>query len=136
MPRSQPKPPTNTFDGPWKAALECYLRPALQLCFPKVHRLVDWRVAPVFLDKELQQLATDLPSGVITADKLVKVRWRNGAMRHLYIHVEVQAQKDRTFARRMWTYHYRVYDRVRQPLISLAVLADPARGWRPCEYHE
>src|SRR5437879_5084765 len=28
--------------------LQIFLEPFLRLCFPKVHALIDWRVAPVF----------------------------------------------------------------------------------------
>jgi len=136
MPRARRQSPTNTFDAPWKAALECYLEPFLRMCFPRVHQLVDWRVTPVFLEKELQQLSSDLPRGHVTADKLVKVRLRDGRDQYLFIHIEVQSQRDEDFAQRMWIYHYRVYDRVRQSLISLAVLADASPRWHPSEYHE
>src|SRR6266567_4007117 len=136
MRRGKSKRPVNTFDAPWKAMLECYLEPFLRLGFPRVNRLVDWRLKPVFLEKELQQLASDLPQGNVTADKLVKVRLKDGTDQYLHIHIEVQAQRDPLFARRMWTYHYRVYDRVRGSLVSLAVLADGSRNWRPGEYRE
>src|SRR5258706_14840734 len=136
MRRGKSKRPVNTFDAPWKATLECYLEPFLRLGFPRVHRLVDWRVKPGFLEKELQQLASELPGGSLTADRLVKLRRKDGTDQYLYIHIEVQAQRDPLFPWRMWTYHYRVYDRVRGPLVSLAVLADGSRNWRPCEYRE
>ncbi len=127
---------TNTFDAPWKAALECDLEPFLRLCFPRVHRLIDWRTRPVFLDKDLQQLASDLPQGNVTADKLIELRRRDGQRQVLFVHIEVQAQPDKDFEERMWIYHYRIYDRVRGPLISLAVLADRSSRWRPSQYRE
>lgn len=50
------------------------------------------------------------------------------------IHLEVQGQYDRQFAERMYTYNYRLYDRHKQRVISLAVLADEERNWRPSSY--
>ncbi|MEN9224307.1 MAG: hypothetical protein Q6L60_06500 [Thermostichus sp. HHBFW_bins_43] len=47
------------------------------------------------------------------------------------IHIEVQSQEDASFAERMFVYHYRISDRYRQPVISLAILGDENRHWRP-----
>ena len=55
----------------------------------------------------------------------------NGNPRLIYVHVEVQGQYDAEFAERMFVYNYRLYDRYRQPVASLAVLADDQPGWRP-----
>ena len=122
------------FDAPWKLAVEEHLEPFLALCFPAVHRLIDWRVTPVFLDTELQQIAPDHSRGARSVDKLVKVRLRNGKEEWLLIHVEIQAQRDKDFAERMWIYYYRIWDRFGQRVISLTVLADDQPDWRPCVY--
>jgi hypothetical protein len=47
------------------------------------------------------------------------------------VHIEVQTGQESTFAERMYVYNYRLYDRYRRPVASLAVLADDAPGWRP-----
>ena len=65
------------------------------------------------------------------ADILVVVGLQNGIPRLIYAHVEVQGQYDAEFAERMFVYNYRLYDRYRQPVASLAVLADDQPGWRP-----
>jgi hypothetical protein len=52
----------------------------------------------------------------------------------VYVHIEVQGQRERDFAERLFTYHYRLYDRYRCPISSLVVLADAATSWRPCEF--
>lgn len=44
------------------------------------------------------------------------------------------AQPEAAFAERMFVYYYRLFDRYRLPLASLAVLADTQVDWRPCEY--
>ena len=45
--------------------------------------------------------------------------------------LEVQGQYDAEFAERMFVYNYRLNDRYRQPVASLAALADDQPGWRP-----
>jgi hypothetical protein len=47
-------------DSPWKQILRGYLHDAMNFFFPEVSKLIDWQIPPVFLDKELEQLAPDL----------------------------------------------------------------------------
>ena len=65
------------------------------------------------------------------ADKLFRV-WRlDGEEAWVLIHVEIQNQVDEEFAERMYVYNYRLYDRFRRPIVSLAVLGDERPQWRP-----
>ncbi|WP_242044499.1 DUF4351 domain-containing protein [Anabaena azotica] len=50
------------------------------------------------------------------------------------IHVEIQAQKEDAFSQRMFTYNFRIFDRFSVPAISLAILCDSNRDWRPSNY--
>jgi hypothetical protein len=133
--RHRPQQRDDDFDGPWKHALERLFEPFLGLLFPDVHAEVDWSHPPEFLDKELQKLR---PRGRRKGvDKLVRVRRRSGGAARILVHVEVQAQRQKGFARRMFVYHYRLFDREEQPVVSLAVLADDSPSWRPDGYtHE
>ncbi len=71
------------------------------------------------------------------ADKLVEVGLKDGGSALLLIHVEVQAQRDPDLARRMFRYHYRLFDKFGRAAASLVVLADDEPGWRPGPYvHE
>ncbi|MDP1573135.1 MAG: hypothetical protein Q8M04_02745, partial [Pseudomonadota bacterium] len=65
---------------------------------------------------------------------LVRVTLITGEESWIYIHVEVQGQHDASFAQRMFTYNYRLYDRYARPIASLAVLADEEEGWKPSHY--
>src|SRR5262249_51092902 len=86
------------------------------------------------LDKELQKIVRAAEQGRRVVDKLVKVWLKNGEERWLLIHVEVQTGRERGFARRMYGYNYRIFDRYDREVISLAVLADDDPRWRPSEY--
>jgi hypothetical protein len=57
---------------------------------------------------------------------------KNGGEARLYIHIESKFEED--FAERIFTYHYRLFDRYKQPLISLVVLGDNDEKWRPQHY--
>lgn len=122
------------FDSPWKDALETYLEDFFALFFPEIHAAIDWARRPIFLDKELQQVVRDAEVGRRLADKLVQVWRRDGRNEWVLVHVEVQSQEERDFARRMFVYHYRLYDRYAREVASLAVLGDEGAEWRPTEY--
>lgn len=118
-------------DSPWKEALEQFLAPFLAFFFRPVHDGIDWKKGYVSLDQELQQLMAGARPRRRLADKLFKV-WRNdGREAWLLIHIEVQGNKDKDFPERMFVYGYRVYDRHRRPVVSLAVLSDDDPRWRP-----
>lgn len=123
--------PALDLDGPWKEALEAYLEETIAFFFPEAHAAIDWAVPYQWLDKELQQVAPEGDAGGQTVDKLVRVRLRDGADAWVLIHLEIQSQPDNDFARRMFRYHARLYDRYGEEVVSLAILGDTRRGWRP-----
>jgi hypothetical protein len=122
------------FDSPWKEALDVYFRAFLLLFFPDIHADIDWSRPVEKLDKELQRPAPKAAQGRRTVDKLVKVWRKNGRAAWVLIHVEVQAQRDRAFGRRMCVYNCRIFDAHEHDVVSLAVLADDNPGWRPSAY--
>lgn len=65
------------------------------------------------------------------ADKLLKVFLIDGSEEWLLVHIEAQGQRDADFARRMFVYAYRLFDRYAREIVSLAVLTDQTPGWRP-----
>jgi len=123
------------YDSPWKEAIECYFPDFLQFYFPQAHAQIDWRVPPVFLDQELRAVVHDAELGKRFVDRLVRVTRQGGESRWLYVHIEVQGEAGDEFAERMFVYHYRLYDRYRHPIASLAVLADDRADWRPESFH-
>ena len=105
-------------DSPWKEVLEAYFPQAMQFFFPETAALIDWERPYEFLDKEFQQIAREAEIGKRYADKLVKV-WRiQGEELWLLLHVEIQAQAEKKFAERMFTYNFRIFDRFHKPAIS------------------
>lgn len=122
------------FDSPWKEALERWFPAFLAFFFPDIHAAIDWQRGHEMLDKELRQVVRDAEQGRRHVDKLVKV-WRNdGTETWVLVHVEVQGQVDDEFARRMYVYNYRLFDRYNRGVVSLAVLADERGDWRPSEF--
>jgi len=122
------------YDSPWKEALEHFFPAFLQFFFPRVHELVDWERGYESLDKELQQVVREAAVGKRLADKLFQVWLKDGQEAWVLVHIEVQSQPEEEFAERMYVYNYRLYDRYRRPVISLAVLGDEDAAWRPDQF--
>lgn len=106
----------------------------MALLFPDIHPKIDWSKGYEFLDKELQQIGSEADNGRCHADKLAKVHTREGDETWVLIHVEVQGERETTFAARMYTYHFRLLDRYGVDVVSLAVLADTSDTFRPNGY--
>ena len=126
--------PAAEFDGPWKEALEEYFQSFAELLFPAVAREVDWSRPVEFLDTELQQLAPDAATGRGTADKLAKVLTTQGREEWVLVHVEVQSQRDSDLPQRMYRYNHRLEDKYGKMPVSVAVLGDESRSWRPTAF--
>ena len=124
------------YDGAWKEALETYLRPFLELCFPQIARSIDWNIPVEFLDKELEEIVRDSELGKQRVDKLVKVLRIDGVEEWVLVHVEVQAQPDAGLPQRVYQYHHRIADRFGRQVATLVVLADERESWKPSHYEE
>lgn len=102
--------------------------------FPLAYDAIDWSRPHAFLDQEFAALTRDAELGKRLLDKLVSVHLRDGGEHWLLVHLEVQGWRDGHFAERIFTYNYRVYDRYRRPVASLALLTDGGKRWRPCAF--
>jgi len=127
--------PQTKFDSPWKDVLERYFEDFMLFFFPQTHRRIDWTRKVEFLDKELLAVVGDAEIGTRFADKLVKVYLLNGEENWILVHVEIQSQEEAEFALRMYTYNYRIYDRYKKFVVSLAILGDENSNWRPSQYN-
>ena len=122
---------SDDYDSPWKEALGVYFQPFLGLFFPAAHAEIDWRRGYQSLDQELRQVVRAAKLGKRRVDHLVKVWLNSGREQWVLVHVEVQTSWERNFARRMYTYNYRLFDRYNRDVVSLAVLGDDSPRWRP-----
>ena len=126
--------PQTEFDSPWKDILQLYFEEFMLFFFPQAHREIDWIQQPEFLDKELQQVIRDAQLGKRLVDKLVKIYRVGGEESWILVHLEVQAQEESDFAKRMYSYNYRIFDRYDRPVASIAVLGDEGINWRPYQF--
>lgn len=131
---NKPKNPQTKYDSPWKDILQIYFKEFMEFFFPAAHSQIDWTKNIEFLDKELQEVTADAEIGRRFADKLVKVYLINGKEEWILIHVEVQSQEEDDFALRMYIYNYRIYDKYKKTVASLAILGDEKESWRPSSF--
>ena len=114
----------NDYDSPWKDILETWFREFMEFFFPDVAADIDWTRNYEFLDKEFQQIIREAEQGRKLADKLVKVWKLDGKEVWVLIHVEIQGAREVIFAKRMYIYNYRIFDRFDRPVVSVTLLTD------------
>ena len=121
-------------DSVWKEAIEAYFPEFLKFFFPEIAEDIDFEKGYEFLDKELAKIVQDSEVGKRLADVLIKVYLRDGTEKWLLIHIEVQGYYEKDFAKRMFIYNYKIFDRYDKDVVSLAILADSSPSFRPDRY--
>ncbi len=123
------------FDSPWKNILDLYFEDFISFFFPQAYKEINWKRGFESLDKEFQKSVRGAKLGSRLADKLFKVWTNQNEVAWVLIHVEIQNQQEATFAERMFVYYYRIYDRYRKKIVSLAILGDESPDWRPMQFN-
>ena len=120
----------------WKAALEDLFDDFLRFFYTNADEIFDLDKGFVYLDKELEQLFPPEGDNYTPkyVDKLVKVFTRTGMEEWILIHLEVQAYIDQDFAKRMFQYYIRIWDKYDKPITAFAIFADTRKGFHPKEY--
>ena len=116
-------------DSVWKEAIESYFPDFMNFFFPKIAKEIDFNKGYQFLDKELEKITSNSELGKRLADILVKTYLKDGTEKWLLIHVEIQGYYEKDFAKRMFIYNYRIFDRYNNDVISLAIITDPSANY-------
>jgi hypothetical protein len=124
------------FDSPWKKILEKYFQDFMLFFFPEIHAEIDWQRGYDFMDQEFQQIVRDADLKKRYVDKLVKVWNKSGVDQIVFVHIEVQNQEESGFGKRMFVYNYRIRDCYDEKIVSLAVLGDDRKNWRPKPFED
>ena len=133
---SQKKAENTDYDSPWKSFIELYFHDFVSLFFPHIEADIDWSKPIRFLDKELQKVVRDAEIPKRYADKLVEVHRLSGEKAIVICHIEVQNEGENDFEARMYSYNYRLRDRYNCPVVSLAILTDDSKKWRPSSFQD
>jgi predicted transposase YdaD len=121
-------------DSAWKEVVEDLFERFLFFFVPRIHKNIDFSKGYEFLEQELKEIIKHSKTGKRHTDKLAKVYLKDGSKQWLLIHIEIQGYKQKDFPERMYVYNYRIFDRFRKEVISLALLTDPDPKFRPNQY--
>lgn len=136
------------YDSPWKVSVERLFPHFVEFFFPEIHALIDWSRRFKFLAQELQQISAGIEGELnkqarayargkrapLRVDLLVEVYFNDGHKGRILLHLEIQNERDPFFDERLFVYHYRIFDKTREPVITLALLTDFDAAWRPGKY--
>jgi len=118
------------YDGAWKEALEDFF----EFFFPYAYNDINCNNNYEFLNNELQQITQDSETGKRFVDKLIKLYRKDNQETWVLVHIEIQSQLDADFAKRMYIYNYRIFDKFNRIVASFAVLGDENNSWRPSSF--
>jgi hypothetical protein len=122
-----------------KSAFEEAFAELLRFFFPEADSIFDFSREFEFLDKELNEMFPELQrnGGSRFVDMLVKVFSITGNEKYVLLHIEIQAQSDPYFGKRMFQYFYRIYDRYDIPVTALAIFTGgkPTNKCSVFDYH-
>jgi predicted transposase YdaD len=119
-----------------KAVFKDYFTDMLWFLYPDADHIFDKSKAFDFLDKELLELYPDRNNkgGTRHVDLLVKVFLIDGIENWLLFHCEIQNLTNNDFPQRVYQYNYRLYDRYKIPIVSLAIFTGEKNQLQPNEY--
>jgi len=105
---------------------------------PEIEKELDLERGFEYLDKELVDMfpKPEKPSNTKVVDKLVKVFLRDGSERWILLHIEVQGNNNKDFARRMYEYYTRILFKYSSPVAAIAVLTGKDGNKSPSAYED
>lgn len=125
-------------DSLWKTVLEDTFDDFLRFIISDADEVFDFDKGVEYLDKELDQLfpPEDDEYKPRYVDKLVKVYTRQGVEEWVLVHVEVQGYRDNHFARRMFQYYTRIWDKYDRSIAAFAIFTDGEAGFKPASFQQ
>ena len=121
-------------DGLWKKVIGELFEDFLVFFSPDLHAQVDLSIEAEFLQQELFQQIIKDKTGRRSTDQLVKVHLKGGGEKWILVHIEVQNNNEKDFAKRMFQYFYRIYDKYDKEIVALAVMTSPHSSTIPTEF--
>ena len=126
------------YDMLWKSVVEELMADLLLFVEPGIEKELDLERGFEFLDKELAEMypEPEKPSNTRVVDKLVKIFLRDGSERWILLHLEVQGNNDKDFARRMFEYYIRIFSKHGRPVAAIAVMTGKDGEKMPGAYED
>jgi hypothetical protein len=93
------------YDYWWKKLTTDFTSDFIQFFFPILFNHIDWHYPPEYLEQELIAAFSAINGGKKIADKLIRLRLKNGKMKFIFVHIEFQGKSGKAFSRRMFWYY-------------------------------
>ncbi|MCG0279047.1 MAG: Rpn family recombination-promoting nuclease/putative transposase, partial [Thermanaeromonas sp.] len=117
-------------DAIFKELITNFFKEFMELFFPEAHALIDYSEL-TFLSQEIN---TDITAGekhYVDILASVKIKGEEG---YVLIHVEPQAYREADFARRMFIYFSRLYEKHQKKVLPIAVFSYDSKVEEPDKY--
>jgi hypothetical protein len=88
----------------------------------KLYNLIDWTHPPEYLEQELTAAFTDGEAKKKIADKLIRLRLKNGKSKFIFVHIEFQGKSGKAFLRRMFWYFVYIMAKYKTTDITAVVI--------------
>jgi len=110
----------------WKGVIETFAQDFIRFFFPRADQTFDFSRGIEFLDQELLMRSPPEDQKFKTryVDKLIKLFTRTGSEEFLLVHTEIQGQRDDNFAKRLYTYYYRILDKFDKDTTTMVIFTD------------
>jgi hypothetical protein len=107
------------FDKLWKSATEEFFEDFLWYFLPELAEQVDFSIAHEFLEQELKAAVAD--KNTKSADKLVKIKLKNGQEKWIFVHIEFENSAKKNIGERMYGYHSRIREKFGKEITAIVV---------------
>ncbi|MGJ1322486.1 hypothetical protein ACR780_07350 [Sphingobacterium faecium] len=129
--------PAKKNDELLKAIFEDNFPDFLRFMYPDADATFDLGRGLTFMDKELLEIIPyrERKKGKRVADLLVKVYLKDGSEKWILVNTEIEGGHDSDFSHRIFQYFYRLLDRYRVPVETIAVFTGGRSQPYTDEYH-
>lgn len=131
------KKPRKKNDSLLKGAVEDFFPYVLRFFYPNADKIFDMNKGFEWRNTELHEIQPQLSKkgGSRAADVLVNVHLKNGGAELFLLHLELQKVTSKDFPHRVFEYWYRLTDRYKLPVVSLAVFTGLKNQLQPNQYN-
>lgn len=121
-------------DVAWKNIIDGLFRQFVEFFMPEIYDLIDFSVEQKSLDNEFKALFPESESDDRRVDKLFEVKLKNHNTKWILLHIEIQSYEDKDFAKRMYHYYSRIFDKYDREIEAVAVYTYKSDRYKYNEY--
>lgn len=135
---AQPAVPRKKNDELLKSAFKDNFQDFLRFVYPDADEVLDFSKEIEFMDKELFAIIPDRErrKDKRVADLLAKLHLKDGTEKWVLLNVEIEGNNDPEFAFRLLQYNYRIRDRYKVSVATIAIFTGPKNQLKQTVYRD